>query len=139
MIAADTSVVIAGFLNWHDFHVRALQALRKVMTERSLLIPFPVLVESYSVLTRLPSPHRLRPEAAHELLKGSFSGARVAGLSSRKAWTFLDDCVASAIVGGRIYDAVIATTAIEAGASELLTFNPRDFEIFRDRIAIIVP
>ena len=101
MIAIDTSVVISGLLSWHDFHLRALPALRKAMTGKRLLIPLPVLVESYSVLTRLPSTHRLRPEAAHELLKDSFSDTRVVGLSPRKAWTFLDDCVASAIAGGR--------------------------------------
>jgi predicted nucleic acid-binding protein len=139
MIAVDSSVVIAGLLSWHELHERALQALEKAMAARRLLIPFPVLVESYSVMTRLPSPHRLRPEIAHQLLHDSFSGARVVGLSARKAWTFFGDCVASATAGGRVYDAVIASAAIEAHARELLTFNPRDFEMFGDRIAIIVP
>ncbi len=139
MIAVDSSVIIAGLLSWHEFHQRAFQALEKVMSGRRLLIPFPALVESYSVMTRLPSPHRLRPEVAHQLLQHSFSDARIAGLSPRKAWTFLGDCVASATAGGRVYDAVIASAAIEANARELLTFNPRDFEMFSDRIAIIVP
>jgi predicted nucleic acid-binding protein len=139
MIAVDSSVVIAGLLSWHEFHERALQALEKAMAARRLLIPFPVLVESYSVMTRLPSPHRLRPEIAHQLLHDSFSGARIVGLSPRKAWTFLGDCAASATAGGRVYDAVIASAAIEAHARELLTFNPRDFEMFGDRMAIIVP
>jgi predicted nucleic acid-binding protein len=139
MIAADSSVVIAGLLSWHEFHQPAFQALEKAMAGRHLLIPFPALVESYSVLTRLPSPHRLRPEIAHQLLHDSFSGTRIVGLSPRKAWTFLGDCVASATAGGRVYDAVVASAAIEAHARELLTFNPRDFEMFSDRIAIIVP
>ena len=139
MTAVDSSVVIAGLLSWHEFHKRALPALEKAMAARRLLIPFPALVESYSVMTRLPSPHRLRPEIAHQLLHDSFSGARIVGLSPRKAWTFLGNCVASATAGGRVYDAVIASAAIEAHARELLTFNPRDFEMFGDRIAIIVP
>ncbi|MEA2336315.1 MAG: hypothetical protein QOE82_322 [Thermoanaerobaculia bacterium] len=139
MIAVDSSVVIAGLLSWHDFHQRALQALVKAMLARRLLVPFPALIESYSVMTRLPSPHRLRPEIAHQLLRESFSEARVVTLSSRKAWAFLGDCAASATAGGRVYDAVIATAAIDAHARELLTFNPRDFEMFSDRIAIVVP
>jgi predicted nucleic acid-binding protein len=139
MIATDSSVIIAGLLSWHEFHRRALPALQKAMTGRRLLIPFPALVESYSVMTRLPSPHRLRPEIAQQLLHDSFSDARIVSLSSREAWTFLGDCVASATAGGRVYDAVVASAAIEARARELLTFNPRDFEIFSDRIAIIVP
>jgi len=139
MIAVDSSVVIAGLLSWHEFHQRAFQALGKAMSGRRLLIPFPALVESYSVMTRLPSPHRLRPETAQQLLHDSFSDVRVVGLSPRKAWMFLGDCVASATAGGRVYDAVVASAAIEAHARELLTFNPRDFEMFSDRIAIIVP
>ncbi|MGZ8833735.1 MAG: PIN domain-containing protein [Thermoanaerobaculia bacterium] len=139
MIAVDSSVVIAGLLSWHEFHQRALHALEKAIVGRRLLIPLPVLVESYSVMTRLPSPHRLRPEIAHQLLHDSFGDARVVGLSHRKAWTFLGDCVAAGTSGGRVYDAVIAAAAGEARARELLTFKPRDFEVFSDRIAIIVP
>lgn len=139
MIAVDSSVVIAALLSWHEFHQRAALALDKAIAGRRLLIPLPVLIESYSVMTRLPSPHRLRPEVAHELLRESFAGVRVVGLSARKAWTLLGGCVSAGIAGGRVYDAVIAWAAIEARAQELLTFNPRDFEVFSDRLAILVP
>lgn len=139
MIAVDSSVIIAGVLSWHEFHQRALPSLEKAIAGRRLLIPLPVLVESYSVLTRLPSPHRLRPEIAFELLHETFVAARLTGLSNRRAWVFLRECVETGTSGGRVYDAVIASAAIEARASELLTFNPRDFEAFRDRIAIVVP
>jgi predicted nucleic acid-binding protein len=139
MIAVDSSVIIAGVLSWHDFHERAIVALEEAVAGRRLLMPLPVLIESYSVLTRLPAPHRLRPEVAFELLHASFASARVISLSPATAWTFLQHSVDTATVGGRVYDAVIASTAIEAGASELLTFNARDFEVFRDRIAIVVP
>src|SRR4249919_2941779 len=134
MIAVDSSVVIAGLLSWHEFHKRALQSLEKAMAARRLLIPFPVLVESYSVMTRLPSPHRLRPEVAHQLLHESLGETRVVGLSSRKAWTFLGEWAATSTAGGRVYDAVIASAALEAHATELLTLNPRDFEAFSDRL-----
>ncbi len=139
MIAVDSSVVIAGLLSWHELHQRAFNALEKAMARRRLLVPLAVLVESYSVMTRLPSPHRLRPEIAHQLLHNSFGDARVVALSPRKAWTFLGACAASATTGGRVYDAVIASAALEARATELLTFNPRDFEPFADRITIVVP
>jgi predicted nucleic acid-binding protein len=139
MIAVDSSVIIAGVLSWHEFHERAILALEKAVAGRRLLMPLPVLIESYSVLTRLPAPHRLRREVAYQLLHGSFAGARVISLSQGTAWTFLQDCVEMGTLGGRVYDAVIASAAIEAGASELLTFNARDFELFRDRIEIVVP
>jgi predicted nucleic acid-binding protein len=139
VIAVDSSVVIAALLSWHELHDRAFSALEKAMTGQHLLLPTHALVESYSVMTRLPSPHRLRPEAAYEILHASLGDARTAGFSPRKAWAFLEQCSGSAICGGRTYDALIATTAIEAGATELLTLNPRDFEPFGERISIIVP
>ncbi|HEY4641755.1 MAG TPA: PIN domain-containing protein [Thermoanaerobaculia bacterium] len=139
MIAVDSSVIIAGVLSWHEFHERAIRALEKAVAGRRLLMALPVLIESYSVLTRLPAPHRLRPAVAYELLHDSFAGARAISLSPTTAWTFLQNCVDTGTVGGRVYDAVIASAAIDAGASELLTFNARDFDVFRDRIAIVVP
>lgn len=139
MIAVDSSVIIAGLLSWHEFHERAFSALEKAIAGGTLLVPMPALVESYSVMTRLPSPHRLRPEIAHQLLHDSFGDAHVVALAPRRAWSFLKECVAQDTSGGRVYDAVIAHAALEARAQELLTFNPRDFERFADRIAIVVP
>lgn len=60
-------------------------------------------------------------------------------LPARKTWDLLNACVTKGLAGGRIYDAVIALTAIEAEADELLTFNAKDFEPFADRIDIRVP
>ncbi|MBV8547268.1 MAG: PIN domain-containing protein, partial [Acidobacteria bacterium] len=112
MTAVDSSVLIAGLLSWHEFHERAFQALGKLIAARLLLIPVPALIESYSVMTRLPSPHRLHPEVAYQLLHDSFSEVRVAGLSPGSAWSFLSENVAAGISGGRVYDAVIASAAI---------------------------
>ncbi|MDP9193028.1 MAG: PIN domain-containing protein [Acidobacteriota bacterium] len=139
MIAVDSSVIVAGLLSWHEFHDRASRALGKAMAGGILLIPLPALVESYSVMTRLPAPYRLAPEIAHRLLHDSFGEGRIVALSPRKAWAFLGECVAGATVGGGVYDAVIAHAALEGRAQELLTFNPRHFETFADRIAIVVP
>src|SRR5437762_33252 len=132
MIAVDSSVVIAGLLSWHEFHKRALQALEKAMAARRLLIPFPVLVESYSVMTRLPSPHRLRPEIAHQLLHDSFSSARIVGLSPRKAWTFLGDDLFFGHPRGKVRENVVNGDAQPSNArlpSPLVWFNGDDLLI----------
>jgi predicted nucleic acid-binding protein len=139
MIALDTNVIIAALMSWHVFHGRARAALDKALLQRRLLLPLPVLVESYSVLTRLPSPYRLSTTVARQLLHDTLGDVRIATLSSRKAWQFLGDCEASGTAGGRTSDALIATIAIEAGAKEILTFNPRHFELFSDRLRITVP
>jgi len=138
-IAVDTSVVIAGLLSWHEFHHRAFNALERAMVERQLVMPMPTLIESYSVMTRLPSAHRLSPAVAHEILRESFAGVPVAALAGTKVWDFLGTCAAEPIAGGRVYDALIASAAIAAKVDELLTFSPRDFDSFAGRIAIVVP
>jgi hypothetical protein len=43
------------------------------------------------------------------------------------------------IGGGRVYDAVIAESAVRAGASALLTFNARHYEPAPDGVEIVVP
>jgi len=134
MIAVDSSAIIAALLSWHEFHERAATALEKAMARKRLILPLPALLESYSVMTRLPSPYRVQASVAHELLRASFANVPVATLPAEKAWTFLADCEGTAIAGGRISDALIATIAIEAGARELITFNPRHFEAFSDRL-----
>ena len=53
MIAVDTSVVVAAFASWHQGHTSATAALA-----RRPRVPAHVLLETYSVLTRLPPPHR---------------------------------------------------------------------------------
>lgn len=136
MIAIDSSVVIPLVSSWHAFHERANAALQN---RKRLLLPLPVLMESYSVLTRLPSPYRVQGSAAYHALHQSFRDATIVALPADKIWSLLHDAQTFGITGGRIYDALIATTAIEAGAKELITFNPRHFEPFSDRLRITAP
>jgi predicted nucleic acid-binding protein len=52
-VTADTSVFVAAFASWHEKHALALAAVQAV----DVVIAH-CLVETYSVLTRLPTPHR---------------------------------------------------------------------------------
>jgi predicted nucleic acid-binding protein len=63
----------------------------------------------------------------------------VAALPADKGWSFLHDCEASGIAGGRIYDALIAAIAIDAGARDLMTFHSSDFAPFSDRLRLTIP
>ena len=126
MIVTGSSVVVATLLNWHEFHDCAAQALENAIARGRLLIPLPVLVESYSVMARLPSPHRLRSKSP-TIFCTSFIDARIVGPRS-KGGDFPRGLCSVVYGGGRVHDAVIAWAALEARARELLTFNPRDFE-----------
>jgi hypothetical protein len=52
--AVDASVVIAACAAWHEAH----EAARKALARRPRLVTHCVL-KAYSVLTRLPPPHRV--------------------------------------------------------------------------------
>jgi predicted nucleic acid-binding protein len=98
-----------------------------------MVLAAPALVEAYSVLTRLPPPHRLPSAAALMLLEASFvdQGA-VVSLDSRSYTKVLREAAGSDLRGGRVYDSVIAQCARRGKATTLLTFNKAHFAPFAD-------
>lgn len=141
--ATDTSVIVAALLGWHESHRSALEALVGSVTGRGnrLVVPSPALVEAYSVMTRLPAPHRLAPADAIELLSGSFEQrAAVVGLSGRETWSFLHGASDAGVAGGSAYDLQILRCAVKGRATRLLTLDRRDFNRFAaPGIEIVVP
>jgi len=129
--ALDTSVIVAALLGWHESHEPALRALVAAGASRGgrLLVPAPALVEAYAVMTRLPTPHRLAPSDALDLLAGSFHHKSVVvSLAETETWRFLHEAAGHGIAGGRVYDALIVRCALKGGAARLLTLDRRDFE-----------
>jgi toxin FitB len=128
--ALDSSVIVAGLLSWHEHHGAALSALQTAIADRAeLIVPAPALVEAYSVMTRLPVPHRLAPARAAEILALNLRDrSRVVSIEPTGVWTMLDGLAAADLGGGLTYDAQILTCALQAGARRLLTLNRRDFD-----------
>lgn len=118
MIAVDSSVVIAGLSGWHERH----DACRAVLDDRPEIVGH-ALVEAFSVLTRLPVPYRLRAELAAELLAANFVGPPLI-LSPQQVAQFVGSLPRWQIIGGAVYDALIAATACDADAT-LLTLDAR--------------
>lgn len=88
------------------------------------------MLEAYSVLTRLPPPYRIPADIAKRAIEESLDGfATVPNLAARDAWEAMEFTAQQALGGGRIYDAVIAKSSRAAGASVLLTWNVRHFEL----------
>jgi predicted nucleic acid-binding protein len=126
--AADTSVIIAALLSWHERHDSARTALDRMLEENGLVLPAPVLLEAYSVMTRLPAPHRLSPSDAFELLRSTFGSVSIVTLDEDEIWPLLERTATDGVAGGRTYDAHIMACARKAKAGRLLTLNPRDFD-----------
>lgn len=138
----DSSFMIAAVCTWHGFHQAARSEVEmRLDRKESMVVAGPALVETYSVLTRLPAPHRLAAEDAVSVLRANFiGGARIVVLAPKEYRALLLDAPARGISGGRIYDAIIAECALRAKVSVLLTFNEPHFVGFEQRgLQIVVP
>lgn len=118
MKAVDSSVVIAAFATWHENH----GAAREAMASRPRLIAH-AAIESYSVLTRLPAPHRAHPSIVHAFITERFTEPFLT-LSQVGHHELLATVAARQILGGPAYDALIAFTAAEHQAT-LLSLDQR--------------
>ena len=127
VFAVDTNVIVAAYAWWDDRQDAAVRAINRFADEKTLIVPLHALMESYSVLTRLPRRFRVTPTEAFRALHITFENVPVAGLSSGDFWPLLGTFVSRGISGGRIYDAAIAHVALEAGVEAILTFNARHF------------
>jgi predicted nucleic acid-binding protein len=113
LIAVDTSVVVAAFASWHEGHRAALECLR-----RDPRLPAHVILETFSVITRLPAPHRAPGRLVAEFLRQRFRNPPLT-LPPKSHPRLVEQAVAAGLAGGAIYDALIAATAGRAGATLL--------------------
>jgi len=138
----DTSVVVPATQSWHVHHDRALAGLAAASGPGGrLVLPVTVLVQSFSVLTRLPPQYRMPPQGALDVLVDAFEGrADIVPSSSGNPWRVLRAAVDAGAVGGGIHDFEILDAAVQAHADRLLTLNPEDFIRFGDRgVEIVEP
>jgi len=119
VIAIDTSVAVPAALPEHVAHEPVLAALPRGKTRAIAQ----VMIETYSVLTRLPPPQRVAAAVAREYLRDAFT-RRPLVLAAESYGQVLDLAAAEGITGGAVYDAIVAATAVEAGAT-LLTRDRR--------------
>ena len=126
MIALDTSVVVALLASWHEGHQVVAAALHN---EADVRLPQHVAFEAYSVLTRLPPPHRLSPDPVLTFLTQRFPSAWL-GLDSDDHRQLLREASDLRLTGGAIYDALVGATARRAGA-KLLSRDRRAAPVYR--------
>lgn len=118
MKVVDTSVVVAAFASWHELHALAAAALR-----RKPGLPAQSALEAYSVLTRLPPPHRAAPDIVREFLALSFPAPFLA-LEPPRVADLIAELAVHGIAGGATYDALIAAVA-RASRATLVTCDLR--------------
>jgi predicted nucleic acid-binding protein len=123
VIATDTSVAVAAFASWHERHEQARHALG----DNARLVAH-CAIETYSVLTRLPVPHRAPGALVEEFLDLQFPDPHLT-LPARQQRRLLRRFVELGLSGGAVYDALVALTAAHAGA-ELVTCDRRALDVY---------
>ncbi len=124
MIAVDSSAIVAAFASWHECH----QAVVSELERHPCVAVGHALLESYSVLTRLPAPHRAEPTVVAEYLVDRFRQPPLV-LTPPALRGLPVELAALGIKGGAVYDALIGRTAAEHGAV-LLTCDTRAAAIY---------
>ena len=123
MKAADTSVVVAAFASWHENHGAARRAL-----DGGLRLIDHCALETYSVLTRLPPPHRTSGEVVRDFLAARFPQPFLR-LSEAAHKEFILGLPDQGVTGGAAYDALVAATAAGCDA-ELITCDRRALPVY---------
>lgn len=126
MRAVDTSLLVAGFATWHEAH----EVAHGLISERPH-VPAHVALETYSVLTRLPPPHRVPAKVAGDFVRRVMED-RVLVPPDDVFDELIGLAVRHQISGGGIYDAFIALTVLRNGA----TLTTRDQRALRSYEAV---
>jgi predicted nucleic acid-binding protein len=105
-IALDTSVAVPLLVQTHAAHNVVVSWWRR----RPVALSGHALIETYSVLTRLPGDIRLAPADAARLLSERFQAPLLVRPSDAKR--VADTLARLNIAGGAAYDAIVALAAL---------------------------
>ena len=123
MNAIDSSIAIAAFGEWHELNDIAAR-----IVDEGAAIPAHALLETYSVLTGFPPPHRAPAELVDVWLEDRFP--RILSPPGADEQRDLVRRLARAgRIGGAVYDALVALTARIAGAT-LTTADRRAIPVY---------
>ena len=123
MSAVDSNVAVAAFASWHERH----GAAKRVVDRGARIVPHCTL-ETYSVLTRLPPPHRAPATVVRDFLRDRFADL-LAALPERAYRSFLIELPDRRVTGGSAHDALVAATAAHHGAV-LATCDDRALKVY---------
>lgn len=124
----DTSVVASALEVAHPHHARALPWLvRARQHEIEAVITAHTLAESYTALTMMPLEHRIAPGQACRMLGEGTAHLRVVEITEADYRQTIQRVADLGLIGGPVYDALIATVAARLNVDGLVTFNVSHF------------
>jgi predicted nucleic acid-binding protein len=130
----DTSVLIPVFIDDHEHHERSWKAFVGADKRRDFCAAHS-MAEVYATMTRLPGRHRLSGEQVLLFLDNIREHLTLIALNGDEYHAAIRDAVGDGVIGGTIYDALIARCALKAKADTVYTWNTRHFAQFSNAIA----
>lgn len=122
----DTSVLVPVFYGDHVHHKASLDLF--IQFDKSTgCCGAHSLAEVYSTLTRMPGKHRISGEQALLFIDSLRERLSIVGLSGDEYADALTASASAGVVGGGIYDAMLAHCALKAKAEFIYTWNERHY------------
>ena len=125
----DTNVLVAACLADHEHHARAVRILRAVHDRKAEgFVSGHSLLETHSILTRLPRAPRISAvQAASLIAENILKHFSVITLSGKEYGDLSQKLGQDGVIGGRSYDLLHLICAEKSGADQIFTFNVHDF------------
>lgn len=122
----DTSVLVPVFYGDHVHHEVSLA--RFIQFDKTTgCCGAHSLAEVYSALTRMPGKHRISGEQAMLFIGSIRERLSIVALTGEEYADALQSSAGLGIVGGAIYDAMLAHCAIKARAETIYSWNRRHY------------
>jgi predicted nucleic acid-binding protein len=129
----DTSVLVPVFLEDHEHHERSFKAFANAYRRHDYCAAHS-LAEVYSTMTRLPGRHRLSGDQVLLFLDDIREHLTLIALTGDEYHATIKEAAGAGVLGGTIYDALIARCALKAKADTIYTWNTRHFQGFGTEI-----
>jgi predicted nucleic acid-binding protein len=130
----DTSVLVPVFLGEHPHHEASLAVFLRSDKKHGSCAAHS-LAEVYATLTRLPGKHRASASEAMLFLENMQERLALIALDGEEYWKAVMNSAESGIVGGMIYDALLAQCALKVRAETIFTWNVEHFRRLGPEVA----
>jgi len=130
----DSSVLVPALLPDHVHHARSFAAFAAANRKNAGCAAHS-LAEVYSTLTRYPGKQRLSAESAALLVQEVEHRLTLVWLDGDEYLAAINRIAGMGIVGGAVYDALIAACAAKAKADMVYTWNIAHFVLLGNEVA----
>ena len=123
----DTSVLVAAFYEEHQHHEASLDLFLRFEKNEACCAAHS-LAEVYSTLTGMPGRDRVNGDEALLFLANIRERLTLVALNEEEVVQAIESGAAASVMGGGIYESLIARCALKADAASVYTWNLKNFQ-----------